>query len=278
MWLAATVAAVAAGCASGPAPLSQSPAPTPSGPAASTSVPAQAATSAARSHWSNPSGTVRPRPSEAAPASFAALRVPPGHHQVLYLTFDDGPSPFTSEVLSQLAAVHAHAVFCLVGNNAVKRPADVRAEVGAGDQLCDHSRDHSRAVASKNRRWVAAEVNDGLHEILSVDGGAKVLFYRQPFGLWTRLVVSQMYAAGLDPLRWTDDPRDWSRPGAVAVAQRVLLRLRPGAIVLMHDGGGDRSETVAALHWLLPHLLAAGWRFGLPTPQRLPPSEAARPQ
>jgi peptidoglycan-N-acetylglucosamine deacetylase len=181
-------------------------------------------------------------------------------------------------VLAQLAKVHAHAVFCMVGNNAIKRPTDVRAEAAAADPLCDHSRDHSRVVASKNRRWVSAEVDDGLREISSVDGGVKVAFYRQPYGLWTRVVVAAMYSAGLDPLRWTDDPRDWSRPGAIAIAQRVLLRLRPGAIVLMHDGGGDRSETVDALGWLLPHLAAAGWRFGLPVPQRLSPGEASRPQ
>lgn len=87
-----------------------------------------------------------------------------------------------------------------------------------------------------------------------------------------------MHGAGLDPLRWTADPRDWSRPGTVAIAQRVLLRLSPGGVVLLHDGGGDRTQTVAALTWLLTALPAAGWTFTLPPAVHLPPQEAALPQ
>jgi peptidoglycan/xylan/chitin deacetylase (PgdA/CDA1 family) len=87
-----------------------------------------------------------------------------------------------------------------------------------------------------------------------------------------------MYAAGLNPLRWTADPRDWSRPGKNAIVARVLLRLRPGAVVLMHDGGGDRTQTVAALRWLLPRLRDAGWRFTLAPVTTLSPHDAARPE
>ena len=72
------------------------------------------------------------------------------------------------------------------------------------------------------------------------------------------LVVAAVQSAGLDVLRWSDDPRDWSRPGAVAIAQRVLLRLRPGAVVLLHDGGGNRRQTVQVLRWLFRALRAAG--------------------
>jgi peptidoglycan/xylan/chitin deacetylase (PgdA/CDA1 family) len=65
-------------------------------------------------------------------------------------------------------------------------------------------------------------------------------------------------------LSWTVDPRDWSRPGTDVIVEQVLAQLRPGGIVLMHDGGGDRSQTVQALAILLPTLREQGWTFTLP--------------
>ena len=82
----------------------------------------------------------------------------------------------------------------------------------------------------------------------------------------------------LTPLRWTDDPRDWSRPGSPAVVRRVVDQLEPGGVILMHDGGGDRTQTVEALRWLLDALPAAGWVPVLAPEQRLSDKEAARPQ
>jgi peptidoglycan/xylan/chitin deacetylase (PgdA/CDA1 family) len=212
------------------------------------------------------------------PASLRDLTVRNGHGAEVHFTFDDGPSRYTRQVLAALATVDAPAVFCLVGDNAVARPEVVRAILAAGHALCDHTRDHSRSVGGRDRATVKAEINGGLREIRSVAGDAPVRYYRQPYGAWTPLAVEVMYAAGLNPLRWTDDPRDWSRPGTVAIAQRVLLRLRPGAVILMHDGGADRSQTVAALRWLLPHLRDAGWRFTLAPEKRLAPEVAARPE
>ena len=212
------------------------------------------------------------------PGSFSDLRVPKGKGAQVYFTFDDGPSTFTRQVLDALAEVDAPAVFCLIGDNAVARPKDVRALVAAGHSLCDHSRDHAASVGGRNRATVKAEIEGGLRQIRSVAGDAPVHYYRQPFGAWTAMAVKIMYDAGMVPLRWSADPRDWSRPGRIAIAQRVLLRLRPGAVVLMHDGGGDRTQTVAALRWLLPRLRDAGWKFGLAPQTRLSPEDAARPE
>ncbi len=213
-----------------------------------------------------------------APGSFDDLTVPKGHGSQVYLTFDDGPSTFTRQVLDVLAEVDAPAVFCLIGDNAVARPADVRAVLAAGHALCNHSSDHAASVGGTDRAAVKAEIKGGLRQIRSVAGDAPVEYYRQPGGAWTPLAVEIMYDAGLNPLRWSADPRDWSRPGKVAIAHRVLLRLRPGAVVLLHDGGGDRAQTVAALRWLLPHLRDAGWTFAIAPRTHLPPEEAARPE
>ena len=207
------------------------------------------------------------------------LRVPDGQDHSLSLTFDDGPSTrYTGQVLALLATAHAPAVFCLIGQQAVALPQLVRREVAAGQQLCDHSRDHDLRMRRKSHTYQRAEVTDGLKDVRQAAPGTPVTFYRQPGGLWDPTIVAAMYQARLDPLRWTDDPRDWSRPGTVTIARRVLAGLQPGAVVLMHDGGGNRTETLQALSWLLKALPAAGWHFTFPDAVHLSPRAAAKTQ
>jgi peptidoglycan/xylan/chitin deacetylase (PgdA/CDA1 family) len=209
----------------------------------------------------------------------AQVRVPPGRGAGVSLTFDDGPSAaVTPSVLALLRRSHVHAVFCLIGLEAARESALVRAEVAAGDQLCDHSRDHNLNMAHLPIWFRRAEVLDGLGQIRQAAPGARVPYYRQPGGLWEPTVVSAASDAGLGVLRWTVDPRDWSRPGTDLIIRRVLAQLQPGAVVLLHDGGGDRRQTLAALGWLLPHLQAAGWRFTLPTLRPIPLALAEQPQ
>jgi peptidoglycan/xylan/chitin deacetylase (PgdA/CDA1 family) len=195
-------------------------------------------------------------------------------------TFDDGPWPgSTAQVLGLLGQHHVHAVFCLIGNQARAYPSLVHREVAAGHELCDHSRDHDLFMRTKKQSYVDAEVGDGLAEIRrAAPPGTRVTFYRQPGGTWSPKVVKAMGAYGLDPLRWSDDPRDWSRPGSTVIVRRVVARLRPGAVILMHDGGGDRSQTVEALRFLLDAVDAAGWKPVLAPHLRLSAKAAAKPQ
>ena len=87
-----------------------------------------------------------------------------------------------------------------------------------------------------------------------------------------------MRIEGLTPLRWSDDPRDWSRPGSVTIVRRVVSHLHPGVVVLMHDGGGDRSQSVEALRFLLDAVVAAGWHPVLAPHVTLSAKAAAKPQ
>jgi len=66
------------------------------------------------------------------------------------------------------------------------------------------------------------------------------------------------------PLGWSVDPRDWSRPGVPAIIANIMRNTRGGSIILEHDGGGNRSQTVAALKYVIPRLLAAGYHFRTP--------------
>jgi peptidoglycan/xylan/chitin deacetylase (PgdA/CDA1 family) len=202
-----------------------------------------------------------------------------GHGAPISFTFDDGPSAqYTPQVLGLLAQHHVPAVFCLIGTQVSSYPALARDEVGRGHQLCDHSRDHDLRMNRKGKAYVDAEVDDGLAAIRAAAPGAPVSYYRQPGGLWDPEVVRAITRAHLHPLRWSDDPRDWSRPGSAVIVREVVRQVHPGAVILMHDGGGDRSQTVEALAWLLTALPAAGWR-PVPAPKvNLSPIAAARPQ
>ena len=88
-------------------------------------------------------------------------------------------------------------------------------------------------------------------------------------------VVDEVHQLGLSVLRWSDDPRDWSAPRVAAIAKRVLLQLRSGAVVLLHDRGGYRTQTVAALACLLAQLPQGGCHLSLPTPTQISPAAAA---
>jgi peptidoglycan/xylan/chitin deacetylase (PgdA/CDA1 family) len=84
---------------------------------------------------------------------------------------------------------------------------------------------------------------------------------RPPYGIAPAGVVGIARSLGLLTIQWGVDPADWSRPGAAVIAQRVLSAAGPGSIVVMHDGGGDRGETVAALRRIVPQLLARGYHL-----------------
>jgi peptidoglycan/xylan/chitin deacetylase (PgdA/CDA1 family) len=237
----------------------------------------------------SPTRTPHPSPAPSTPTSRPSgkivkfgktdIDVPQGHGASISFTLDDGPSPkYTPQVLALLKQNHVPAVFCLIGTEARAYPALVRQEAQAGHRLCDHSRDHDLKMNHKSDAYVTAEVDDGLADILRAAPGVPVSYYRQPGGLWSPAVVRAMNRAKLHPLRWSNDPRDWSRPGSTVIVQRVVQSLHPGAVILMHDGGGDRSQTVEALAWLLPTLRAAGWHPVFAPRVTLSPKAAAHPQ
>jgi peptidoglycan-N-acetylglucosamine deacetylase len=181
------------------------------------------------------------------------------------LTFDDGPSsPYTSQVLALLAAHDAPAVFCLIGREASAHPDLVRQIVAAGDQLCDHTQDHLNLL-EVSKAAMTQQIEEGYTSIEQASGGAVPVSFRAPGGNWSAAIETEARAEHMVPLHWTVDPTDWARPGASAIVSRVVDHLRPGGIVLLHDGGGDRSQTVAALAQLLAELSALGWTFSLPS-------------
>ncbi|MFI7303204.1 polysaccharide deacetylase family protein [Micromonospora aurantiaca] len=213
-----------------------------------------------------PSGTTSPRPSpDTAPD---AAPVPPdgdgpygaqvatGSSRVA-LTFDDGPDPrWTPQVLALLAQYGVRATFCVVGENVEAHPDLVRSIVAEGHTLCNHSWNHDVNLGKRSPATIRADLLRTNDAILAAAPDARITYYRQPGGAWTPSVMSACADLNLTPLHWSVDPSDWKAPGATTIEAMVRSQMGPGAIVLMHDAGGDRSGTVSALQQLLPELLA----------------------
>lgn len=223
-----------------------------------------------------PPETGRPSPdaTASAPAATGDGDGPYGAHVTtgssrVALTFDDGPDPrWTPQVLALLSQYGVKATFCVVGENAESYPDLVRSIAAEGHTLCNHSWKHDVNLGRRTPETIRADLIRTNDAILAAAPGTRIAYYRQPGGAWTGPVASACAELGLTPLHWSVDPSDWRAPGAATVAARIRAQIAPGAIVLMHDAGGDRSGTVAALQQLLPELLA---RYELePLPTRVP--------
>jgi peptidoglycan-N-acetylglucosamine deacetylase len=179
---------------------------------------------------------------------------------VVYLTFDDGPSPvYTPQVLDLLGRYGARATFFVVGRNVQAYPALVRQELRGGHGLGNHTFTHAD-LRRLGPAGFASEVGRTTRALRQATGAA-VRCLRPPYRGVDATVERRAGALGLRVVLWNVDPRDWSRPGAAMIAARVVDRTRAGDVVLLHDGGGDRAQTVAALRRVLPALAARGFRF-----------------
>lgn len=163
------------------------------------------------------------------------------------LTFDDGPHPvWTPKILDELRAAGVRATFCLVGRQAEKHPDLVARIVREGHTLCNHSWNHELDLGTRSEAAIRANLQRTNKAIRQAVPGAKIRFFRQPGGNWTPAAVNVAKELGMISLHWAVDPRDWAGPSADVIEQRVAEKAKPGAIVLLHDGGGDRSATLAA--------------------------------
>jgi peptidoglycan-N-acetylglucosamine deacetylase len=180
------------------------------------------------------------------------------------LTFDDGPGPYTSQILDLLERNHIKATFCMIGRQVHSYPNEIKRMVADGDTLCNHTWDHDEQLRTRTDAQIQDELqktNDAIHAIVP---GAKIQYFRNPGGNFGPNTVAIGQSLGMKPLYWSVDPRDWSNPGTQSIINTVNSKTRAGSIVLSHDGGGDRSQTVAAYRTLLPGLKARFTLIPLP--------------
>jgi peptidoglycan/xylan/chitin deacetylase (PgdA/CDA1 family) len=183
--------------------------------------------------------------------------------KAIALTIDDGPSPaYTPQLLSLLSRYKVTATFSMIGANVAAHPALAREVADAGHMVVNHTWTHANLT-----RLAPAAVHDQMSrasDAIHHATGAVPGMFRAPYGAWSPAVLKRCRQMRLAPLDWSVDPRDWARPGAGAIVRNIMRNTRTGSIILEHDGGGDRSQTVAALGVVLPRLLAAGFRFRTP--------------
>ena len=175
------------------------------------------------------------------------------------LTFDDGPQPhWTPMVLDELDRVEAPATFFMIGEHLRANRGLVAGRLGR-HEVGNHTWSHPSTLAQQPGDQVRDQLHRAQDKIYSATSVTPTVF-RSPGGAWSPTVFAESAQARMVPLGWTEDPRDWTKPGVGAITDR-LMAARPGEILLCHDGGGDRSQTCAALNTVIPALQARGYQF-----------------
>ncbi len=190
-----------------------------------------------------------------------------GTGNVVALTFDDGPNGAVTESLLDFLREHAiRAVFCVVGRSILADGgADVlRRIVDDGHVLGNHTTTFADLGA-----WGPAEVRADLEENLTIirdalrDSVATVPYFRAPNGNWGDSAAAAV-SLGMQPLAVINTIDDWNTQDPLVLESNLRRAMTPGELVVMHDGGGDRWGTIAAVQRVVRERLAQGWRFTLP--------------
>uniref|UniRef100_UPI0006E1A4CF polysaccharide deacetylase family protein n=1 Tax=Streptomyces graminilatus TaxID=1464070 RepID=UPI0006E1A4CF len=189
-----------------------------------------------------------------------------GRGRTMVLTFDDGPDPrYTPDILSTLREHDVRAMFFVCGEMAVGNK-DLLAEMTEdGHVVGNHTWSHPLLT-----RLTRAEIRSQMErtsEVIEDGCGEPPVWFRAPYGAWNRTAFQLGAELGMEPLAWTIDTLDWMTPGARTIADRVERGAAPGVVVLSHDAGGNRSQSVRALRDYLPKLLDSGYHITVPTRQ-----------
>ncbi|KQN04241.1 polysaccharide deacetylase [Sphingobium sp. Leaf26] len=189
------------------------------------------------------------------------------------LTFDDGPDPvWTPPILNILRKAHVPATFFVIGENAMMHPGLLRQIVAQGSEIGNHSYTHPN-LAQVWDRGVSLELNSTQRLVEAYTGHAMRLFRAPYFGDAEPTTADEIgpaleaQQAGYLNVGLHVDPGDWTRPGTEAIVARTIAQVEAGGadrsaqIILLHDSGGDRAQTVAALPRIIGALKARGYRF-----------------
>ena len=187
------------------------------------------------------------------------------HDRGLYLTFDDGPNPrWTPRVLETLREHDVPAAFFMVGKYVAAEPALAREAIDAGHVVGNHTWSHRR-LHLKSSRYIHLEL-ERTHHCIARATRSTVHAFRAPHGYRNPFVGRQAAKFGYVTFGWTFGVWDTAMPGVQVIRERMRKKLRPGAVLLLHDGdgydeNGDRSQTVDALPYIIDDARRAGFEF-----------------
>jgi peptidoglycan/xylan/chitin deacetylase (PgdA/CDA1 family) len=187
------------------------------------------------------------------------VRIAGAQHRELALTFDDGPGPYTSQLVSTLDQLNVPATFFEIGVAEQYFHAGTTDVIAHGYALGDHTFSHaplSQLSAADQRSQIASEAST-----IVKYGAPFPRLFRPPYGLFNGTTLTLLRKYRMLMILWTVDTSDYRLPGASSIVDSVVTGAQPGAIVLMHDAGGNRAETIAALPKIVEALRAKGYRF-----------------
>jgi peptidoglycan/xylan/chitin deacetylase (PgdA/CDA1 family) len=186
--------------------------------------------------------------------------VPAAPPTAVALTIDDGPHPeYTPQMLELLAEFQVPATFSLISEQVTQLPRLVQRIVAAGHEVADHTVTHPLNLPNLGASSIEHEIG-GAHDQIAQTAGIAPKCFRSPGGNWSTQVIDVAAQHGMVCIDWAVDPRDWSRPGTSHITD-TLMQAKPGDILLCHDGGGDRSETLQSLRTVIPALKQRGLTF-----------------
>ena len=187
------------------------------------------------------------------------VRIAGAQHREIALTFDDGPGPYTPQILSILKRDGVPATFFEVGVLERYFYGSTAAIVAAGDVIGDHTELH----APMSQLSPSAQRAELLQEATAIGrhGARFPRLFRPPYGMWDAATLKLLRRYRMLMVLWTVDTNDYRRPGVKAIVKAALSGAKPGAIILLHDAGGDRSQTVASLPKIIAGLRRRHYRL-----------------
>jgi peptidoglycan/xylan/chitin deacetylase (PgdA/CDA1 family) len=177
----------------------------------------------------------------------------PRNAKVVALTFDDGPSEYTTGFLQVLREKGVNGTFFEIGQEMPGREATMRQILAEGNEIGDHTMNHVELPGYSQIAGAAQRIEDYT--------GFKPCLFRPPGGAVNSSVIATAGSLGMRTINWDVDPRDWSTPGTSSIYNTIVATAQPGSIILMHDGGGPRGETLEALPHVIDTLRARGYSF-----------------
>jgi peptidoglycan/xylan/chitin deacetylase (PgdA/CDA1 family) len=177
------------------------------------------------------------------------------------LTFDDGPSAYTQHVLAILQRYNVQATFFFIGQKIAQFSTSLQQVLVGGNIVGNHTFTHPH-LSTLPFAAISEELNETQNAILHETGTSPTIF-RPPYGEYNREVLRAANQFGLITITWSADASDWTnpQPSAAHIASSILGAAGNGAIFLLHEGGGDRANTVAALPTIIEGLQARGFRL-----------------
>lgn len=180
--------------------------------------------------------------------------------KVVALTFDDGPvKGQTDRVLNVLKREEVPATFFFVGSYAKTQPDLVRRTKREGHQIANHTYSHPK-LTGRSGSFVRKEIVQGNQALKSITG-SNTQWFRPPYGALDATAWQELQEFNQKVVLWDVDPSDWRRPGVDAIVDNVVSSVQPGSVVLLHDGGGDRRQTIKALPLIIEKLRDEGYIF-----------------